>query len=43
MKKTGGIYDGFGKKQDAAYISEFERVFDRELEKYLTGEADGRK
>ena len=32
-KKVGAIYDEFRKKQDAAYISEF----DREMEKYLKG------
>ena len=33
-KKVGAIYDEFRKKQDAAYISEF----DRQTEKYLKGE-----
>ena len=33
-KKVSGIYEEFRKKQDAEYISEF----DRELEKYLKGE-----
>lgn len=33
-KKVGAIYDEFRKKQDAAYISEF----DRQTEKYLRGE-----
>ena len=32
-KKVGAIYDEFRKKQDAEYISEF----DREMEKYLKG------
>ena len=32
-KKVGSIYDEFRKKQDAAYISEF----DRQMEKYLKG------
>ena len=32
-KKVGAIYDEFRKKQDAAYISEF----DREMAKYLKG------
>ena len=32
-KKVGAIYDEFRKKQDAAYISEF----DRQMEKYLKG------
>ena len=32
-KKVGAIYDEFRKKQDAAYISDF----DREMEKYLKG------
>ena len=34
VKKVGAIYDEFRKKQDAAYISEF----DRQTEKYLKGE-----
>ena len=34
VKKVSGIYAGFRKKQDAAYISEF----DRETAKYLRGE-----
>ena len=33
MKKVGAIYDEFRKKQDAEYISEF----DREMAKYLKG------
>ena len=33
-KKVGAIYEEFRKKQDAAYISEF----DRQMEKYLKGE-----
>ena len=33
MKKAGAIYDEFRKKQDAEYISEF----DREMAKYLKG------
>jgi len=33
-KKVGAIYDEFRKKQDAAYISEF----DRQTEKYLKGD-----
>ena len=33
VKKVGAIYDEFRKKQDAAYISDF----DREMEKYLKG------
>ena len=33
-KKVGAIYDEFRKKQDEAYISEF----DRQTEKYLKGE-----
>ena len=33
-KKVGAIYDEFRKKQDAAYISDF----DRQTEKYLKGE-----
>ena len=33
VKKVGGIYAEFRKKQDAAYISEF----DRETAKYLKG------
>ena len=33
-KKVGAVYDEFRKKQDAAYISEF----DRQTEKYLKGE-----
>lgn len=33
-KKVGGIYEEFRKKQDAEYISEF----DRETAKYLKGE-----
>ena len=32
-KKVGAIYDEFRKKQDAEYISEF----DREMAKYLKG------
>lgn len=32
-KKVGAIYDEFRKKQDAAYISDF----DREMSKYLKG------
>ena len=32
-KKVGAIYDQFRKKQDAEYISEF----DRQMEKYLKG------
>jgi hypothetical protein len=32
-KKVGAVYDEFRKKQDAAYISDF----DREAEKYLKG------
>lgn len=35
VKKVSGIYEEFRKKQDAAYISEF----DRQFEKYLKGEA----
>lgn len=34
VRKVSSIYDEFRKKQDEAYISEF----DREMEKYLTGE-----
>ena len=34
IKKVGAIYDQFRKKQDAEYISEF----DRQTEKYLKGE-----
>ena len=34
-KKVSGIYEEFRKKQDAEYISEF----DREFEKYLKGES----
>ena len=34
VKKVSGIYEEFRKKQDAAYISEF----DRQTEKYLKGE-----
>jgi virulence protein-like protein len=34
VKKVGAIYDEFRKKQDAEYISEF----DRQTEKYLKGE-----
>ncbi len=34
VKKVGAIYEEFRKKQDAAYISEF----DRQTEKYLKGE-----
>ena len=34
VKKVGAIYDEFRKKQDEAYISEF----DRQTEKYLKGE-----
>ncbi len=34
-KKVGGIYEEFRKKQDAEYVSEF----DREFEKYLKGES----
>lgn len=33
-KKVGAIYEEFRKKQDAAYISEF----DRQTEQYLKGE-----
>ena len=33
VKKVGAVYDEFRKKQDAAYISEF----DREMAKYLKG------
>ena len=33
-KKVGAVYDEFRKKQDAAYISEF----DRQTEQYLKGE-----
>ena len=33
-KKVGEIYNEFRKKQDAEYISEF----DRQTEKYLKGE-----
>ena len=33
-KKVGAIYEEFRKKQDEAYISEF----DRQTEKYLKGE-----
>ena len=33
-KKAGAIYEEFRKKQDAAYISEF----DRQTEQYLKGE-----
>jgi len=33
LKKVGAIYDEFRKKQDAAYISDF----DRQMEKYLKG------
>ena len=36
-KKVSGIYAEFRKKQDAAYISEF----DRQMEKYLKGETGG--
>ncbi len=36
VKKVGDIYAQFRKKQDAAYISEF----DRQTAKYLKGEAD---
>ena len=36
VKKVGGIYDEFRKKQDAAYVSEF----DRQTAKYLRGETD---
>lgn len=32
-KKVGAIYDEFRKKQDAEYVSEF----DRQAEKYLKG------
>ena len=35
-KKVGAIYDQFRKKQDAEYISEF----DRQTEKYLKGECE---
>ena len=35
-KKVGAIYEKFRKKQDAAYISEF----DRQTEKYLKGECE---
>ncbi len=35
-KKVGDIYEAFRKKQDAAYISEF----DRQTAKYLKGETD---
>ena len=35
-KKVGAIYEEFRKKQDAAYISEF----DRQTEKYLKGECE---
>ena len=34
VKKVSGIYEEFSKKQDAAYISEF----DRQTERYLKGE-----
>lgn len=34
VKKVGAIYEKFRKKQDAAYVSEF----DRQTEKYLKGE-----
>ena len=34
VKKVSGIYEGFRKRQDADYISEF----DRQTEKYLKGE-----
>ena len=34
-KKVSGIYEEFRKKQDAEYVSEF----DREFEKYLKGES----
>lgn len=34
VKKVGAIYEEFRKKQDAAYVSEF----DRQTEKYLKGE-----
>ena len=34
VKKVSGIYEEFRKKQDAAYISEF----DRQTERYLKGE-----
>ena len=33
-KKVGAIYEEFRKKQDATYISEF----DRQMEKYLKGD-----
>ena len=33
VKKVGGIYEEFRKKQDAEYVSEF----DRETAKYLKG------
>ena len=36
VKKVGDIYAEFRKKQDADYISEF----DRQTAKYLKGEAD---
>lgn len=36
VKKVSGIYAQFRKKQDAAYISEF----DRQTTKYLKGETD---
>ena len=35
-KKVGAIYEEFRKKQDAAYISEF----DRQTEKYLKGKCE---
>ena len=34
VKKVSGIYEEFRKKQDAAYIS----AFDRQTERYLKGE-----
>ena len=36
VKKVGAIYEEFRKKQDAAYISEF----DRQTEQYLKGECE---
>ena len=36
VKKVSGIYEEFRKKQDADYISEF----DKETAKYLTGKAE---
>lgn len=38
VRKVGGIYEEFRKKQDAAYISEF----DRQTAKYLKGEGSGK-